>query len=302
MNLHHLKTFYLAAKYENVSKAAAELGIAQPAATRHLKELQKDIGISLFETRGKKLYLTGEGKTLFSRAENIFNEEAYLISSIEEIKRSRHGVISIAVQAAYSDYYLPEALIQYHGKRPDIAINVSTFHHDGDIFSSIERMDHDIGITALHPESGLLASELILSVPLYLVVPKNHPLSSEKLIDPFMLDGQVFIMPDKSSKSRMQIDSYFRNNMINYQILYELGGIKPILDVVKKGIGVSIVCAKAVIEDVKRGELCMIPVSDPENSLSASFYMVHNREKVFNEGLEELMDFIKETGRKAEVL
>ncbi len=76
MNLHHLKTFYLTAKHSSVSQAARDMNIAQPAATRHLKELQNEIDIVLFNNRGKKLYLTNEGKILYEKTKKLFKEES----------------------------------------------------------------------------------------------------------------------------------------------------------------------------------------------------------------------------------
>lgn len=292
MNLHHLKTFYLTAKHSSVSQAARVMNIAQPAATRHLKELQNDIDIVLFNNRGKKLYLTNEGKILYEKTKKLFKEESDIEVVIDEIKRFRQGLLSVSSQATFADYYFHEVLIDFYHTCPDIALTVSTFLSDEEILNGIEKMDYDLGITSVKPKSPVLKSKKIFTAHQYLIVPPGHTLAEEDLITPDMLEDEVFILPEKSTKSRKLIDNYFHNYGIKADVLYELGHTIPIVNVVKNNIGISITYRKTVLNAVERGDICMIPIDDPKKLLSRDFYLIYNREKYISEIIQKFLDTV----------
>ncbi len=300
MNLHHLKTFYLTAMHSSVSQAARVMNIAQPAATRHLKELQNEIDIVLFNNRGKKLYLTNEGKILYEKTKKLFKKESEIEVVIDEIKRFRQGLLSVSSQATFADYYFYEILLDFYQSCPDIALTVATFLSDEEIHEGIEKMEFDLGITSVKPTSPVIKSSKIYSVRQYLIVPPGHRLAEESLIKPEMIDNEVFILPEKSTRSRSLIDGYFKHSGINANVLYELGHTVPIVNVVKNNIGISITYRKTVLNSVARGDICMIPIDDPEKLLARDFYLIYNREKYISAIIKRFIDTVNSWSEKTE--
>lgn len=294
MNLHHLKTFYLTAKYMNVSQAAREIGIAQPAATRNLRELQIDIDIVLFNNRGKKIYLTNEGKILYKKTEKMFSAEPEIEGAIDDIKRLKSGLFSLVTQATFGDYYLPEVLLEFYKKYPDIVVSVSTSLSDRDIISSVAKMDYDIGISSVKDDLMTIKSQKLFSASQYLIVSPKHHLAKEKLITPDMLAKEVFILPEKSSRSRMLIENYFKTYGIEPKILYELGHAIPILNIVKNTTTLSITYWETAVAALEAGEIKMIPLKDPENTLVRDFYLLVHREKYNCEIMEKFIQCLQD--------
>ena len=299
MNLHHLKTFYLTAEYSSVSRAAEALNIAQPAATRHLKELQKEIDIVLFNNRGKKLYLTNEGKILHEKTKKLFREESEVESVISDIKRFRKGLISLSSQATFADYYLHEILLAFYDSFPEIALTVSTSLSDDKVINSIEKMDCDLGIVSTRPEADVIECRKIYTAEQCLIVPPGHRLSSEAVVKPEMIRDEVFILPEKSTASRKLIDAYFHENNIKADVLYEMGHTVPIVNIVKNNIGISVTYRKTVLKDAERGEISMIPLEDPENILSRNFYIIWNREKFITGIIRNFIDTVNQWAEKS---
>ncbi len=268
------------------------MNIAQPAATRHLKDLQSEIDIVLFNNRGKKLYLTNEGKILYEKAKKIFREEAELSGTINEIKRFQQGLLSLCTQATFGDYFLPEVLLEFYKNCPDISLSVSTFTGDSEIISGIERMDFDLGITSEKPESAVLKGRKILTAQQYLIVPPGHRLAGEALITPDMLKNEVFVLPEKSTRSRSLIDRYFNFHGIKADVLYELGHTLPIVNIVKNNIGISITYQKTVLNSVARGDICMIPIDDSKKLLARDFFLIYHRGKYISEIIRKFIDTV----------
>ena len=87
-------TFLEVCKQMNFTKAAKKLNITQPAVSQHIRWLEKEYGIKLFEMEGKKLSLTEEGDLFRNAAMTFQHDEMYLKHKIQEIKRENAGFIS----------------------------------------------------------------------------------------------------------------------------------------------------------------------------------------------------------------
>jgi DNA-binding transcriptional LysR family regulator len=91
INLNQLRAFYQAAKCQNVSVAAQQLFVSQPAVTAQIKLFEDSCGLRLFKKKGRHLYLTDEGKTLFNYARKIFEYER----KIEDAVGLKHSSITL---------------------------------------------------------------------------------------------------------------------------------------------------------------------------------------------------------------
>jgi DNA-binding transcriptional LysR family regulator len=107
MNLNQLKIFYLAAKRGNLSKAAEDLCITQPAMTKGIQRIQQHYDIRLLDRIGKKMVLTDAGEVLFNIAEKIFELEKHAEEGIREFKQRKKGMIRIQASESFGAYYLP---------------------------------------------------------------------------------------------------------------------------------------------------------------------------------------------------
>ncbi|WP_298739469.1 LysR substrate-binding domain-containing protein [uncultured Chitinophaga sp.] len=115
-----LKVFYTVAKRLSFTKAAEELFISQPAVTKHIHELEQQLGIALFERIGNKITVTPAGKIVMRHAEDIFSSYRSLEYEINQLKHERGGRLQIGASTTIAQYFIPPLLARFNQRYPDV--------------------------------------------------------------------------------------------------------------------------------------------------------------------------------------
>jgi DNA-binding transcriptional LysR family regulator len=115
-----LKVFYTVAKRLSFTKAAEELFISQPAVTKHIHELEQQLGIALFERIGNKITVTPAGKIVMRHAEDIFSSYRNLEYEINQLKHERGGRLQIGASTTIAQYFIPPLLARFNQRYPEI--------------------------------------------------------------------------------------------------------------------------------------------------------------------------------------
>src|SRR4051812_45815245 len=110
MKLHHLRDLLAVADRGSLRAAARELGIAQPAITRSIQELERDLGVALFERKARGVTPTASGEALIRRARSVSNELLRARDEIEQLRGSTHGNVRVALSMVGHMALLPYVL------------------------------------------------------------------------------------------------------------------------------------------------------------------------------------------------
>lgn len=119
-----LKVFYTVASEKSFTKAAHKHNITQPAVSKHIQELERIYGITLFERRGSSILLTEAGRILYEQAKNIdeiYREIDYRISSLKE---EHKGELRLGASTSIAQYVLPEAIARFYNYYPAIKLSL----------------------------------------------------------------------------------------------------------------------------------------------------------------------------------
>ncbi|TSB47364.1 LysR family transcriptional regulator [Alkalicoccobacillus porphyridii] len=172
MNIQWIESFLAAAKYENFRKAASSLYVSQPTVTVHIQQLEKLVGVDLFERTGRRVVLTHYGREFVSHAHSMY--DAYLVG-MEKMDRKIQGYLSevkIAVSPLVATSYLPhwvKAFVRTNS-RTEVKVEVMESILIG---SSVEEGRSDIGISRMpHASVGVTCRE-IQTEKLFFVVPHD---------------------------------------------------------------------------------------------------------------------------------
>lgn len=149
MDLQKLRYFYTTAKLENISLAAKELLISQPALSKAITNLESELEMDLFFRNGKRISLNDNGRFLFKRVERIFSEVSHLERSIEERRREGGGNLSIVTTLPYNliniiDLFLMDYPNVKFQQFPLSKENLQQFIENGkyDLCITTERINH----------------------------------------------------------------------------------------------------------------------------------------------------------------
>jgi DNA-binding transcriptional LysR family regulator len=293
MNLNQLKTFYFAAKNGNLSAAADELYITQPAVTKGIQRLQEYYDIRFVDFAGKKLILTDAGEVLYSIAEKIFEMESQAEESIRDFQQRQRGRIRILSSESFGDYYLPHIIIPFCKAYPLVGLSMNILP-TVQVVENTASLNCDLGFISYPVEHKKLALREVLEDKLVIIAPPNHPLRNKKNLKPKDLAGQNFIMHEKESAPRRAFEEFTRKNSISLKIPLELSSNRAIKRAVEEGIGIALISRRVASEEISAKRLIAMNLADP--LMKRKFFLVHHRDKYISETLRLLIDRVFEWG------
>ena len=291
MNLNQLKIFYYAARNSNLSVAAQELFITQPAVTKGIQRLQEHYEIKFVDFVGKKLVLTDAGAVLYQIAEKIFELENQAEESIRDFQQRKKGHIRILSSESFGDYYLPRIIIPFSKAYPRIRVSMSILPTEL-VVENTASLNCDLGFISYPIEHKKLVVQEVLEDKLVIITPRHHPLTVKKRLAPKDLEGQQFIMHEKGSAPRRAIEEFMRKSSISVKIPLELSSNRAIKRAVEEGIGIALISRKVANEEIRAKRMNAINLVHP--AMKRKFFMVHHKDKYISESLRLLMDMVFE--------
>jgi len=289
MNLNQLKIFYAAVKAGNLSVAAGELCITQPAVTKGIQRLQEHYELKLIDHIGKKLILTDAGEALYAIAEKIFEMEGHAEEIIRDFQQRQRGHIRILSSESFGDYYLPQVIIPFCKAYPLVKVSMDILPTDL-VVENTASLKCDIGFISYPVEHEKLTVRDVLEDKLVIITSRSHPLAHKTMLKPHDLQGQAVIMHEKGSAPRRAIEEFIQRHTITVSIPMELTSNRAIKRAVEHGIGIALISQKVAEEEIEEKRLRAIPMADP--SFKRKFYLIHHKEKYISESLQRLMDMV----------
>jgi DNA-binding transcriptional LysR family regulator len=289
MNLNQLKIFYLAAKRKNLSVAAEDLFITQPAVTKGIQRLQEFYDMKFVDHIGKKLILTDAGEVLYEIAEKIFELESKAEESIREFQERQRGRIRILSSESFGDYYLPRIIIPFSKTYPLVRISMNILPTE-QVVEHTATLNDDIGFISYPVDHKKLLVKEVLEDQLVVITPPEHPLAHHPALIPRLLEDQILIMHETDSAPRRALEDYIRKNSLSVDVHLELSSNRAIKRAVEDGIGIALISRKVANEEIRDKRLCAIPLSDP--SMTRKFYMVQHKDKYLSESLQNFIEMV----------
>jgi len=269
LNFNQLRVFYQAAKNLNFTAAANELFITQPAVTFQVKSFEEYCNLKLFKRRGRQVYLTDEGRTLFEYAERIFKYEKEIEDIIDEMRELKRGVLSLGTTKAYARYFMPLVITTFHKNYPNIKIQLNE-GSSAEMIHSLVDFKIEVAVIAKaidHAEVNFFPfskEEMVL-----IVAPDSH-LANKKELSFKELAKEPFIMKENGSGTRKLVDELFSRAKCTPDILMETSNTEFIKQLVQRGEGVSFLVRESVAAELRDNYLVEVPLKGHKIFLDVS--------------------------------
>lgn len=258
-NLSQYKIFYEVAKTGNISKAAKDLYISQPAISKSISKLEDSLDTVLFNRNSRGVQLTAEGRILFEHTRTAFEA---LNRGESELKRIRHfhmGHIRIGVSNTLCRFIMIDYLKGFIEQYPHIKISIesqSTTH----TLAMLEQHKIDIGLVAQPRVSKNLTffpvmeiEDIFAAAPSYL---ENLYLREGRSTDVFH-SGNIMLL-DRNNITRHYIEDYMNINHIRANNLLEVTTMDLLIEFTRIGLGIGCVIREFIREDLETGRLVQI--------------------------------------------
>lgn len=291
-NLSSYWIFYTVANAGNISKAAKELYISQPAISKSIQKLEESLNCKLFSRSSRGVILTDEGNLLYDHVKEAFET---LSTGEDKLKRSIElgvGHIQIGVSSTLCKYILLPYLSEFIHQNPHISISISC-QSTNETLRLLDDNKIDIGLIG-KPEvlKGLTFDHLSDIEDTFVATPEYLANLAERGIEKEdVLEHATLMLLDKNNVTRRYIDDYFQENLINVSDTIDISDMGLLIDFAKIGVGVACVIKSFVSRELAKGKLEEIPLELPIPKREIGFAYKENVKH--SKALETFINFYK---------
>ena len=271
-NLSQYKIFYEVAKAGNISKAAKELYISQPAISKAISKLEDSLGLSLFTRSSRGVQLTSEGEILFEHTREAFDA---LDRGEQELKRIQEfdiGHLRIGVSNTLCKYILLPYLKTYIDQYPHMKVTIES-QATAQTLARLEQQKIDLGLVAEPSVRRDLAFIPVMDIQDTFVTTPNYleNLYLREGQDTSLFETGNIMLLDTSNMTRHHVDEYMaENNIFPHQIL-EVTTMDLLIEFAKIGLGIACVIKELVQKELDSGMLVEIPLDIPIHRRTIGF-------------------------------
>ena len=271
-NLSSYRIFYTVANTGNISKAAKELYISQPAISKSIQKLEESVGCKLFSRSSRGVVLTDEGKLLYEHVSEAFET---LTMGEEKLKRSIElgvGHLKIGVSSTLCKYLLLPYLKEFIRQNPHISISISC-QSTNDTLKLLDDNKIDIGLIGKPENLKNIHFDFLEEIEDIFVAAKDYlrNLKARGIQKDHILQSSTLMLLDKNNMTRQYIDDYLQENQIIIKDSIDISDMDLLIDFARIGVGVACVIKNFVREDLENGTLVEIPLGFPIHKREVGF-------------------------------
>jgi DNA-binding transcriptional LysR family regulator len=277
LNLHELNVFVEAAQAQNFSVAARRLYLSQPAVSLHIRNLEKQLGVELFQRNGRNIALSETGKLLLPLAQQMLRDAKRLEETISGLLGKVIGRLSIACSTTVGKYVLPRLVAGFRTRYPDVAVEINVMSRR----AAVERLQEgraEIAVVSTRLNHHDLDFAAFLTDEVVLIVPPDHPWAVGRAVTPQELLTVPFIMREPTAGTYEVLAEGLAAHGLGteeLQVVLTLANAEAIEMSVEVGIGAAFVSRLAAARGLALGKVVEVPVTGM--SLSRVIYMVRHQ-------------------------
>jgi len=270
--------------------AAKELHLTQSAVSHSVKALEDDMGCRLLDRVGKKVLLTQAGEALLQHVKKIFSSMNSARESIEQMSEWGQGRLRIGASAAACQYILPRVLREFKNKFSKCLLSIEP-GDTAEIVDALRENQIDFGFT-IEPRSEpdfefypFFTDELVI------LVEPRHPWAKAGRALRTEIPLQQYILYLKKSRTFELIEDYFCVHEMTIKSVIDMGSMSAIKELVKLGLGITIMAPWTAHDELKRKEL--IALSLGRRKLKRHWGILRMKGRTFSWAEEEFMQLCR---------
>jgi DNA-binding transcriptional LysR family regulator len=253
VDLRALEVFCKIMELRSFSRAAEAVLLTQPTVSGHIKTLEEELGLRLFDRAGKSVTPTRAGELLHGYARRILALREEAQQAISEHKGGLRGHLAVGGSSIPGAYILPPLLAAFKREHPEVTIglHISGSH---EIVRSVIEGAAEVGMVGARFEEGRVQYEPFAEDELVLAVGTKHPWARRSTVRPTELAGQAFIMRERGSGTRKVMEETLARHDLepgSLHVALEVTGNEAVRQAVKAGAGVAVISRRAIEDDIR---------------------------------------------------
>lgn len=292
MNYDSLKLFRDIAQSHSFSKGAALNGFSQSAASQHVQELEKSLGVELLDRSTRPLSVTPAGRLYGEYCKDILRRKEDFVVALEQMKSEVGGTVRVAAIYSVGLSEMVEIEKTFALRQPEAQLEVEYLQPEK-VYEAVLSDEADLGLIS-YPEarrdinviSWREEEMLVAASPL-------HPLALEgESVTAVRLNGLDFIAFDEDLPIRRHLDRFLKEVEAEVNITLHFDNLQMIKEAVAHRVGISIMPARMMLDDIAQGRLVAIRIEGAE--LFRPLGIIHRKKKRFNRVAQSFMELLCE--------
>ena len=297
LNLHLVRLFVAVVDEQSFTRAAATLYISQPAVSRSVQELERQVGLALLDRAHGQITLTEAGTVLYQQAQHIFAAERVADREFEQMRGLQSGRLAIGASTTPGIYLLPPLLAAYQHRFPAIQLflDIGT---TPEILSRLQTTALDVAFV----EGPVATNDALVATPwrddrLVVIASPAHVLAGQHAIPLDRLLAEPCICREPGSGTRAIIDAHLHALGKQLTIGMEVGSTEAMKQLVSAGLGIAITSESAIVAEKAAQHLVVLHV--PQWHVRRQLTRVQRSGRSVRRSLSAFLELLDMTGHPA---
>ncbi len=293
MDLWQLKIFCKVVELKSFSKAGESVHLSQPTVSSHIKELEDHFGTRLVDRLSRKVLPTKAGELLYDYAQQLVALRDRTEAVMAEFNGKMKGRLTIGGSTIPGGYLLPRIVGLFSKRYPEVYISLKV-GDTSEILSMVAAGRVEAGVVGAKSSDKLLHQVPVATDEMCLVVPGDHSWARRRTIKFKELLGEPFIVRELGSGTLHSIEQQLKKKgygVTDFNIVAEMGSTEAVRQAIKNKVGLSILSAIAVADDIQTGLLKAISIEGL--NLKRSFYLTTHKQRTPSPLCTTFVDFLK---------
>lgn len=260
---HKVYTLLKVAECDSFVAAAEQLNLTQPAVSQHIKALEEELGVTIFERGKGKLILTKQGDRVIKCAKKMRGLYSGLRQDISD-ENSLITHLTIGVTHTAESNPIAEASANYCSKNPGVNIKMIT-DTIKNLYTMLKTYEIDLAIVEGRTHESGIRYLLMDTDYLVLAVSPDHPFAKKSMVTLGELKKERMILRLPNSGTRNLFMAHLESNNMSindFNVILEVDNIATIKDLIRRDFGVSILAKSVCLDELKKGKIVTLPVEN----------------------------------------
>lgn len=289
------KLYTLLKVYEcrNYTRAAQQLSITQPAVSQHIKALEGELGVKLFEHANGELLVTRQCEETVRFAKKIVGLYNNLYQSMRDDK-SQTTHLTIGITHTAESNAIAEVLAKYCAENEGTSIKMIT-DSINNLYTMLKTYELDLAIVEGRVPDPSIHYLLLDTDYLVLAVSTKHPFASRSMVtlNELKKERMILRLPDSNTRNLFVAHLESNNMSINdFNVVLEVDNMATIKDLIRRNFGVSILARSVCLDELRKGKITVLPVENLSmmREINLAYYgdfnqfdVLHGIMKIYNE-------------------
>jgi DNA-binding transcriptional LysR family regulator len=293
VDLAQIRSFATVARWRSFTRAASELGLSQPAVSRHVQKLEHELGFPLLVRRRGRIQLSEAGVRFLAFAEEVMGSHTRLLRELSPEPGRLAGDLRIAASTTPGEFIVPGLVAEFGAAHPMVKPEIRVMD-SAEVAAELRARRADIGFSGLEAPGGDLSHHVVAEDEVVVAVPAGHPFASRHTIELSELAGQPFLARESGSGTYQSFEEAVSAHpelaLPAYRVVMVLSTTQAIVSAVRNGYGIGLVSCLALQD---RGSEGPVPVRIAGLPLTRFLYLVAEKDRPLSSAASAFADWVQ---------